>query len=138
MKNYGQFHDGFFEGLWIPDKGIVHVFLSTSKRERATVVLTGVVMLKASGLKEGNIIFDVLTRDHDEITLEDIAELYELKPGHEPAVWEHQLLEKAQQQGFQMLQINPSYGGSCLILAQAIEFTKNDREGAVSLAPART
>ncbi len=44
MKNYGQFHDGFFEGLWISGKEIVHVFLSTSKKERATVVLTGLVM----------------------------------------------------------------------------------------------
>jgi hypothetical protein len=126
MKNYGQFHDGFFEGLWIPDKEIVHVFLSTSKKDRVTVVLTGVIMLKASGLKEGNIIFDVLTRDHDEITLQDIAELYELKPGHEPAVWEHQLLEKASAQSFQMFELNPSYGGSCRILARTTEFMNRE------------
>jgi hypothetical protein len=67
-------------------------------------------------------------RDHNEITLQDIAELYELESGHEPAMWEHQLLNKAKQQGFSVFQINPSYGGSCLILAQAIEFTKNTRE----------
>jgi len=125
MKNYGQFHDGFFEGLWIPDKETVHVFLSTLKKERTTVVLTGVVMLKASGLKEGNIIFDVLTRDHDEITLQDIAELYEL-PGHEPAAWEHQLLKKASDQSFQMFELNPSYGGSCLILARTTEFMNRE------------
>jgi hypothetical protein len=102
------------------------VFLSTSKKDRVTVVLTGVIMLKASGLKEGNIIFDVLTRDHDEITLQDIAELYELKPGHEPAVWEHQLLEKASAQSFQMFELNPSYGGSCRILARTTEFMNRE------------
>lgn len=131
MRNYGQFHDGFFEGLRTPEKGIVHVYLSTSERVRTTVVLTGVVMLKVTGFREGNIIFDVLTRDHKEITFQDVAELYELQPSHEPAAWEKQLLEKAQQQSFQIFAINPSYGGSCLILAQAVEFMKNEREGEV-------
>lgn len=126
MKNYGQFHDGFFEGLWIPDKEIAHVFLSTSKKERVTVILTGVVMLKASGLKEGNIIFEVLTRDHDEITLQEIAVLYDLKSGHEPAKWEQELLEKARQEDFMLFELNPSYGGSCLILARTTEFMNRE------------
>ena len=134
MKNYTQYHDGFFDGLCIQDEGIVQVYLRTSAMERTTVALTGVVMLKVTGLKAGNIIFEVLTRDHEEITLQDIAELYELQPNHEPAVWEHQLLQKAQQQGFQIFEINPSYGGSCLILSQGIEFMNKEREGERVLA----
>src|SRR5579864_6307193 len=101
MTNYEQFHDGFFEGLWVPEKGSVHLYLSTLGRERATVLLTGVVMLKVTGFKEGNIIFDVTTRDREEITSQDIADLYDLQPDHQPNAWEHQLLEKAQRQGFQ-------------------------------------
>src|SRR5438045_5230760 len=127
MKNYQQFHDGFFEGLRTPEKGIVYVFLSTSAKERTTVVLSGVVMVKVTGFKEGKIIFDVVIRDHQEITLQDIAELYELQAGHEPAGWEQQFLEKSQQQGLKIFEINPSYGGACLILAQAVEFMKNER-----------
>lgn len=134
MTNYKQFHDGIFEGLWIPSKGTVNVYLSTSERERTTVLLTGVVMVKVTGFKEGNIIFDVTTRDGDEITLLDIADLYDLRPDHQPAAWEHQLLEKAQKQGFQLFQINPSYGGSCLMLSEAVELMKNDRKGVGALA----
>lgn len=127
MTNYKQFHDGFFEGLWVPEKGVVHVYLRTSGKERITVVLTGVVMLKVAGFKEGNIIFDVTTRDREEITLLDIADLYDLEPDHQPSTWEHQLLEKAQKQGFQLFQISPSYGGSCLALAEVVELTENAR-----------
>jgi len=60
--NYTDFHDGFFEGLWISEKEIVHIHLSTASGERSTAVLTGVIMLKAGGFREGNIILDVLAR----------------------------------------------------------------------------
>src|SRR5205807_1093863 len=88
MNNYTEYHDGFFDGLWIQDEGTLQVYLRTSGKKRNTVALTGVVMLKVTGFKAGNIIFEVLTRDHNEITLQDIAELYDLPAGHEPAKWE--------------------------------------------------
>jgi len=122
--NYGQYHDGFFEGLWIPEKGKAEVYLSTTTGERSTVILTGVVMLKVTGLKEGNIIFDVTIRTAQEITLMDIAELYDLRSDRQPAAWENQLLENADRNGFRLFQISPSYGGSCLVLCQDIEFMK--------------
>lgn len=127
MTNYPEFHDGLFEGMWIAEKGVLHLYLSTLTRERMTVVLTGVVMLKVTGFREGNIIFDVLSRDHSEMTLQHIAELYELEPGHEPAKWEHQLLERARNEGLQLFELNPSYGGYCLVLAKTLEFTNHPR-----------
>ena len=98
MKTYHQFHDGFLDGLLIDkDRGMVHVYLSTWEKERNTAVLSGVLMLKAGGFREGNIILDVSTRDHDEVTLKDIAELYELPFSHEPAAWEHKLIDKVRE-----------------------------------------
>ena len=44
MKTYEQFHDGYFEGIWIPAEGTAHVYLATSNRQRSTAVLTGVVI----------------------------------------------------------------------------------------------
>jgi hypothetical protein len=123
MKTYHQFHDGFLEGIWIDkDRTIVHVYLSTLEKGRETAVLTGVLMLKAGGFREGNIILEVSTRGPEEITLMDIAELYEKKPDREPAAWEHQLMDKVKELRLQILEVNPSYGGTCLILAQTIEF----------------
>jgi hypothetical protein len=62
MKSYEQFHDGYFEGIWMPVPGTAHVHLATSDRQRSTAVLTGVVMVKVTGFKEGNIILDVTIR----------------------------------------------------------------------------
>lgn len=125
MKNYSEFHDGYLEGLWIPENGTVHVFLRTDvEEEQITVVLKGVVMLRAGEFREGNIIVEVLVRDHEEVTLQDIGRLYELAPGHRAEDWEHQLLNRANEERMIILEINPSYGASCLVLAHTVEFMK--------------
>jgi len=122
MKTYSEFHDGLFEGLRIEkDQKVVHVYLRTSGGQRTTVCLRGVVMLKAGGFREGNIIFESSVRNSGEITLADIAELYELDPNNERARWEHKLLERVREEQLQILEVNPSYGGSCVILAKTIE-----------------
>jgi hypothetical protein len=80
MKDYGKFHDGWFEGLWIDSK-TAHVFLATQGRERLVFVAEGVVELSADGVKSGNIIFEVLTRGPEEVLLRDIQALHKLQTG---------------------------------------------------------
>jgi hypothetical protein len=72
MRKYAQFHDGFLEGFWI-DGTTVHVYLNTLEKERFTAV--GVAAMDANGFRAGNVIFDVVVRDRDEIVLGDIAQL---------------------------------------------------------------
>src|SRR5258708_1233543 len=108
MKNYSQFHDGSLEGLWI-DGTTVHVYLSTLNKERFTAVADGVVALAASGFRKGNLIFEVVTRHHEEIVFRDIADLYDLQDGPAGQSQGMQLLGKAQQEGLVLLEINPSY-----------------------------
>jgi hypothetical protein len=74
MNSYHQFHDGSLEGLWIDDS-TVHVYLRTTEKERFMAVAKGVMALTAGGFKAGNIIFEVLIRDHGEITLQDISQV---------------------------------------------------------------
>jgi hypothetical protein len=127
MKTYSEFHDGFLEGVRTDkDTKVVHVYLSTDEKVRTIAVLSGVLKLKAEGFREGNIIFDVSTRDSGEISLADIAELYTLESTHEPKPWEHELMAKIREQHLQILEVNPSYGGQCLILAQTIEFVPGE------------
>lgn len=78
MNYYEQFHDGFFDGLWV-DESTVHFLLSTEQKERFTVVATRVVRLIVEGFREGNIVLDVSTRDHNEFTLDDISEVHEIR-----------------------------------------------------------
>lgn len=109
--------------MWIDkDKKIIYVYLSTSEGQRSTAVLSGVHTLRADDFRGGNIILDVSTRGPDEIRFADISELFDLQPDHEQASWERQLLTKINDLQLQLLEINPSYGGGCLILAREIEF----------------
>ena|ERR1700683_5449065 len=126
MKGYEQFHDGYFEGIWIPAKGTAHVYLATSDRQRSTAVLSGVVMVRVTGFREGNIILDVGTWGASEPTLEEIAILYDLKLAHEPEAWELQLLERVRNESLCLFEINCSYGGECLILAESVQLLSRE------------
>lgn len=61
MADYSIFHDGSFDGLWLDGKS-AHIFLATLEHESHVVVARGVVLLKADDVRQGNIIFDVVTR----------------------------------------------------------------------------
>jgi len=119
MKKYAQFHDGFFEGFWI-DGTTVHVYLSTLEKERFTAVADGVAALDASGSRAGNIIFDVVVRDYDEVTSRDIEALFDLGEGPAGEDQRMRQLDKAKRGKLSLLEIGPSYGGAFMVLAQSV------------------
>jgi len=123
MTEYGEFHDGTLEGLRV-DSGRkkAHINLSTTQRERTTIVLKDVVRLKADGFREGNIVFSVCSRTFEEITFADITDLYDLDASRQPATWELELAARIKKERLQILEITPSYGGTCTALAGSIEF----------------
>jgi hypothetical protein len=126
MKKYSEFHDGWFEGLWIDGK-TTHVFLATEGREQFVFVVDGVAELSVDGVKSGNIIFEVLTRGPEEALLRDIQDLYKLQTGSAGEIQAANLMEKVRLHGWKILEINPSYGASCLILANSLElFSRED------------
>lgn len=120
MKKYNQFHDGSLEGFWT-DGDLVHVYLATEGKERFTMVSQGVEALSANGFREGHIILDVQSRTHQELNLEDMGLLYDSQLGDAGQRQANQLLEQANRQNLIMLEIYPSYGATCLILARSFE-----------------
>lgn len=124
MHNFHEFHDGWFDGLRI-DEPHVQVFLRTAAKVKFTAVAKNVSALSAGGLKHGNVVFEVVTRDHNEITLEDIIDLYDLKLSN-PLPQATRLLEKTRSERLMVVEITPSYGGSCLILASSVELVKSE------------
>jgi len=120
MKNYDQFHDGWLDGLLIDQKS-VHVFLRTEERHPFVVVARGVVALAADGFKAGNIIFEVVTRQKEELALQDITRAYGLSEGSTGRDQAQKLLDKALEQNLTVLEINPSYGAKCVILAESVD-----------------
>ncbi len=113
-----NFHDGRFDGFWIAADEVVHLFLRTQGGERFTLILRGVGRLSLAEIKEGNIIFDLIFRDADQLTPSDMEELYDVDAGSSQAV---SLLKKARERGLRAWQINPSYGASALFLFQTSE-----------------
>lgn len=119
MKHYDQFHDGWLDGLLIEDK-TVRLFLSTEEKLPFTFLANGVLALSGSGFKAGNIIFDVISRQADELTHGEIVSVYGIE-GVTAVDEAQKLLDRARDRNLIILEISPSYGASCMILAESIE-----------------
>lgn len=104
------------------DGPTAHIHIKTTSGERFTAVANEVAALSADGFRAGNIIFEVVTRESAEITRQDLKDLYELVEGAAGESQRDRLMEKIQAHALRSLEINPSYGGRCLVLASSIEF----------------
>ena len=120
MNVLRDMHDGFFEGVFLSENKVAHLFLRSLNGERSTIVLNGVERLDVSGFRAGNIILDVALFDTSELTAEQIEHLYELSNA-EKSEKVQQLLKQAQERGLQALEVNPSYGAECTALFRSAE-----------------
>jgi hypothetical protein len=110
-----NFHDGYFDGIWIGPNKLVHCFLRTVKEQFFVLILEGGQALVLTDLRQGNIILDLVFRDTSEITPSDLEELYSVGPGTPQVA---SLLKTATERGLHVLEINPSYGAQGLVLFQ--------------------
>jgi len=79
MTALPNLHDGFFDGVWLsPDKH-ARFFTRTATGDRTTIALAGVEALNISGLRAGNIIFEVVLIAPEELTPKDIEQAYGLE-----------------------------------------------------------
>lgn len=116
MKNLNQFHDGSVEGLLI-ERAKVQIFLRTEERQAFVLELNGTLSLKADGFRQTSSIFEVLLREGDELTYDDVLDLY----GFADESKARSKFEQLRDDNLIVVEINPSYGASCLILAGAVE-----------------
>jgi hypothetical protein len=116
--NIPNFHDGHFDGLRIGPSKQVSFFLKTQDGKAFTMLLQEVDALTLSEVKQGNIILDLVFRSAGDITLSDMAELYSVDADARQAA---DLLKAKREQGFQLLEINASYGARGLVLFRAFE-----------------
>jgi hypothetical protein len=116
--NIPNFHDGHFDGLRIGPSNLVNLFLRTQDGKSFILILQEVDALALSEVKQGNIIFDLVFRGTAELTRSDMAELYTVDVD---APQTTDLLKAKREQGFQLLEINASYGAQGLVLFQTFE-----------------
>jgi hypothetical protein len=120
--NFPNSHDGHFEGLRIGPGKLVNLFLRTQDGKSFILILQEVDALTLSEIKRGNIIFDLVFRNTGELTRSDIADLYSVDVDAPQAT---DLLRAKREQGFQLLEINASYGAQGLILFQTFEIRES-------------
>jgi hypothetical protein len=119
MTGLPNLHDGFFDGLWLSTNKSVRLFVRTVEGERSTIVLTDVEAMNITGLRTGNIIFELVLIAPDKLTSEDIAQVYDLKP--DEAEQARKLLSKAQERRLSALEMNTSYGAEGKVLFRTMD-----------------
>lgn len=121
MKNLNQFHDGSVEGLLI-EGGEVQIFLRTEERQAFVLELNGTLSLKADGFRQTSSIFDVLVREGHELTYDDVVDLY----GFTDESKARSKFEQLRGEKLIVVEINPSYGASCLVLANSLDVVRRE------------
>ena len=116
---FPNFHDGFFDGLWIAPNKIVHFFLRTVDDRTFTLTFLGVQAMCMSAVKEGNIILDLVFRDAPQITLADVEEVHDL--GANSKLGPTMLTSIHNHSQLHIMELNPSYGAQGLILFESYE-----------------
>jgi hypothetical protein len=98
-------HDGHFEGVFVTEGKIAHLFFRSHNGSPSTLVMSDVEGLDVSGFKAGNLVFDIVVTDSRDLTVEQIQHLYEVSDIEKAK----QLLEKARKKGLRMLEVSASY-----------------------------
>jgi hypothetical protein len=98
-----DFHDGYFDGIWIGPNKRVQLFLRTVDGQSFVLSLEGAQRLAFSDIKQGNIILDLVFRKTKGITPSDIAELYGVGVDTPQCA---SLMKAATEPGLQVLEIN--------------------------------
>lgn len=125
MGSFEQFHDGFYNGLFIRESS-VDLFVANWTKERFVVSATGVAALYSADIRAGNIIFDVVVSRGAEITLDDIREAYGLNGRPQDDTQAQRSLTKALESEFSFLRISASYGGTCAVIAKTFTLRAED------------
>ncbi len=118
-----NFHDGYFDGIWVGPSKLVKIFLRTTDRQPFVLSLQGVQALIFTDIKQGNIVLDLVFRNTKEITHSDISELYGVSADSPQVV---SLTKSATERGLQVLEINPSYGAQGLALFQTWDLIQRE------------
>jgi hypothetical protein len=119
MNNYNsKFHDGFVDGLLIREQQAI-IFIRTEGNEAFALVADDVTRMRVDCLLHGNIIFDIVMRQGPELTRGDV-DVYGFTANPSGEELAAGTLERLRMENRVALEINPSYGCECFLIAQAV------------------
>jgi hypothetical protein len=113
-----KFHDGFVDGVLIREAQVI-IFIRTNDNEAFALVADDVTRMRVDSLLHGNIIFDIVMRQGPELTRSDM-EVYGFAASSDGEELANDKLERLRIENRVALEINPSYGCECFLIAQAV------------------
>lgn len=116
MTSLPDFHDGYFDGLYLSEHRIVHLFLRTVDGHGYSVALDRTEALRLSNVRAGNVVLD-LDINH-QITAQDIQQCYELPEGDTEQI--ARLLDTSKRDGLVLVEMNSSYGAELTALCAEV------------------
>jgi hypothetical protein len=116
--NNSKFHDGFVDGLLIRESQVI-IFIRAENNEEFALVADDVTRMRVDRLLEGNIIFDIVMRRGSELTRSDM-DVYGFAASPDGEKQANDWLERLRIENRVALEINPSYGCECFLIAQAV------------------
>ena len=95
------------------------VFIRTYGNEAFALIADDVTSMRVDGLLQGNIIFDIVVRQGQELTRSDM-DVYGFAANADGQKLANDKLERLRMENRVALEINPSYGCECFLIAQAV------------------
>ena len=120
MTTLPDFHDGYFDGLYLSQHRTVHLFLRTLDGEGHTVALSKVEALQVTNLRAGTTVLDLAIKD--QIKAEHIQQCYELAEADSQQVV--RLLESAMEKGLVVVEMSASYGAALTALCAGVDINR--------------
>jgi hypothetical protein len=118
-----SFREGYFDGFWIGPGKSVQFYPRTADQQSFVLILEGVQALTLGGIKQGNIILDLVFRLTHDITQADMEELYGVSTNTQRVV---NLLKTATERKLQIQELSPSHGAQGLVLFQSWDLRQRD------------
>ena len=113
-----KFHDGFVDGFFIREPQVI-IFIRTDDNEAFALIADGVTRMRVDSLLQGNIIFDIVIRRGEELTRRDV-DIYGFAAGSDGEERASEMLQQLRTENRVALEINPSYGCECFLIAHAV------------------
>jgi hypothetical protein len=113
-----KFHDGFVDGFLIRERQVI-IFIRTDDNEAFALVADDVTRMRVDSLLQGNIIFDIVMRQGEELTRSDM-DVFGFAASLDGEALANDKLERLRTENRVALEINPSYGCECFLIAQAV------------------
>jgi hypothetical protein len=113
-----KFHDGFVDGFLIRESQVI-IFIRTDDNEAFAMVADDVTRMRVDNLLQGNIIFDIVMRQGRELTRSDM-DVYGFAASPDDEKLANDKLERLRTEDRVALEINPSYGCKCFLIAQSV------------------